>query len=307
MELRELRSLVAVAETGSILLAAERCHLSPAAVHKHLKALETELGVKIYSKGKGRLVLTQAGEIVLPHAREMLAQHESALGAIGDWRIGRRGLVRIGAGPSFSSQILPGLIRKFRRLHRSVDVYVETGASAQLVDRLKNGALDAIFDAGSAALEDRGLERAASWRSTAGFVAAKGMAPANCRLRTLEKSPFILFQKGTRMEPIVQAYFDALNFRPRVVMRSDSAEAIKAMIRAGMGLSVLFRWNIANERGAGAFTWVRTEAPPLQSAMTLIKVKTNFTPRAVEAFLEIAARTEWKALPLFSDPAIHRS
>jgi DNA-binding transcriptional LysR family regulator len=302
MELRELRSLLALAETGSILLAAQRCHLSPAAVHKHLKALEAELGVKMYAKSSGRLTLTQAGDMLLPHAREMLAQHEAALSSVSEWKAGKRGVVRVGAGPSFSSQILPGLIKKFRRMHRAVDVYVETGASAQLVDRLKNGALDAIFDAGSAALEDPELERAAAWRSDAGFVAVKTAAPPYCRLRQLEKQPFILFQKGTRMEPIVQSYFDALNFRPRVVMRSDSAEAIKAMIRAGLGMSVLFLWNIARERGEGPFCVVRTEAPLLHSVMTLIKVRTKFTPRPVEAFLELASRTEWRELPLFEKP-----
>jgi DNA-binding transcriptional LysR family regulator len=301
VELREFRSLVALAETGSILQAAQRCHLSPAAVHKHLKTLEGELGVRLYTKGVGRLVLTPAGEMLLPHARDILIQQEAARTALTEWKEGSRGRVRVGAGPSFSSHLLPSLLKRFRRHTGAVDVYVETGASAQLVERLKDGSLDLIFDAGAAALEDPELEQVAAWRSLAGFVAAKGQVPPYCRLRDLETMPFILFQKGTRMEPIVQGYFGSLNFRPRVVMRSDSAEAIKAMIRANLGVSVLFWWNVGREERTGAFTLVRTEAPPLQSVMTLVKVRTTFTPRAVQAFMDLAASTEWPSLPLFRE------
>jgi len=304
MELREVKSLVALAETSSILRAAERCHLSPAAVHKHLKTLESEFSAKIYKKKSGRLLLTQAGEMILPHAKEMLAQHEAAFAAIGDWRQGARGIVRVGAGPSFSSHLLPGLIKRFRSRHGSVEVYVETGASAHLAERLSTGALDLIFDAGAAGNPD--FQQVAAWRSVAGFVASKGRARSHCRLRDLEKFPFILFQKGTRMEPVVQSYFDSLNFRPRVVMRSDSAEAIKSMVRAGLGLSVLFLWNVDAAERAEAFTIVRTEAPPLTSLMALVKLKTSYQSRPVQAFTEMAVQTRWKDLPLFEDVRVQR-
>lgn len=307
MELREVKSLVALAETSSILLAAERCHLSPAAVHKHLKTIEAEFAARVYEKKSGRLALTQAGEMILPHAKEMLAQHEAAFAAVGDWREGARGSVRVGAGPSFSSHLLPGLIKRFRKRHGGVEVYVETGASAHLVERLTSGALDVIFDVGSAAMENTDLQQVAAWRSVAGFVAAKGQAPASSRLRKLEKTPFILFQKGTRMEPVVQAYFDSLNFRPRVVMRSDSAEAIKSMIRAGLGMSVLFLWNVDAAERSGAFTIVRTEAPPLISLMALVKLKTSYIPRPVQAFLDMAKESRWKDLPLFEEPRVQRA
>jgi DNA-binding transcriptional LysR family regulator len=296
MELREIRSLVALAETGSILAASDRRHLSPAAVHKHLKTLEREMGVRLYEKSQGGLALTQAGRLVLPHAKEILMQHEAAFAVVGEWREAKRGLVRVGAGPTFSTHLLPALVKRFRRKHGGVEVFVETGSSAHLNERLLNGSLDLIFDVGAAALNEPQLEQVAVWSSPAGFVSARPDVPSHCRLKQLESVPFILFQKGTRMEAIVQAYLDSLNFRPRVVMRSDSSEAIKAMIRAGLGISVLFLWNVASDVRAGAFTVVRTGAPPLISYMALIKVKTKFTPKPVQAFIDMAVRSDWKQL-----------
>ena len=74
--------------------------LSPGAIHKQLKALEQELGVLLYERVGRRLQLTQATEVVLPYLKEMLAQCDLALAALGEWRGMKRGLVRIGAGPT---------------------------------------------------------------------------------------------------------------------------------------------------------------------------------------------------------------
>ena len=148
---------MALSEHGSIREAARNCHISPAAVHKHLKTLEGELGVKLYEKREGRLALTEAGRIALPYVKEMLLHHDAAVHAIGEWKNGERGAVRVGAGPSFSSYVLPPLLTRFRRRFPRVDVYVETGDSSHLTSRLTSRALDSIFDLTAAALPDRNL------------------------------------------------------------------------------------------------------------------------------------------------------
>lgn len=300
MEVREMKSLLALAEFGSILLASQRCNLSPAAVHKHLKTLEDEIGAPLYEKHEGRLVLTHAGQMLLPFVREILRHYEAAIAMVSEWKVAKRGIVRVGAGPTFSTYLLPGLVKRFRRQHQAVDVFVETGGSGHLMDRLRSGALDLIFDVASASLEDEQLEQTAVWESPAGFIAAAGKSPSTMKLAKLEKSPFILFQAGTRMEGIVGAYLNSLNFRPKVVMRSDSSEAIKSMVRAGLGVSVLFLWNVSADPHAASFQVVRTDAPKLVSRMALVKMRTAYTPGPVRAFIEMARRTNWKDLHLAS-------
>lgn len=296
MEFREIKSMVALDEWGSIRDAAKNCNLSPAAVHKHLKTIERELGVRVYQKWEGRLRLTEAGRVALPFAKEILLHHEAAFAAIAEWKDGGRGMVRVGAGPTFSSYLLPPIVKRFRRRFPRVDVYVETGESGHLMSRLKSGALDLAFDLASAALDDRNLEQAAQWEAHTGFVSARGRFPALCRLKNLEHAPFILFRKGTLMESTIQNYLNSLNFRPSVVMRSDSAEAIKAMIRTGLGLSVLFLWNIDSD--PGGLSVLRTDAPPLSLRMALIRMKSGYTPKAVNEFIQLAAGMNWKNLHL---------
>lgn len=296
MEMREIRSLVVLAECGTIQETAEKCNLSPPAVHKHLKALEDEFAVRIYAKRGGRLALTDAGRLLLPFAREILAQREAAATALYEWRDARRGVVRVGAGPSFSSYLLPLLVKRYRRRFPNVDVFVETATGDYLLERLRGGHLDLIFDLASSAIDEPDIEMLAQWESPAGFISGRADMPNPCRLPQLKTAPFILYQQGTRIERLVASYFDRLGFRPRVVMRSDSAEAIKAMIRAGLGISVLFLWNINAEPRNSQLVVLRTGAPPLVSHMALLRTKSHYTPRAVQEFTVLARQMSWKNL-----------
>lgn len=298
MELRELRSLVALDRLGSIREAAKFCNISPAAVHKHLKTLQDDFGVRLYEKRNGRLHLTEAGRVTLPYARDILLHHDGAFAAMEEWKGGGKGSVRVGAGPTFSSCMLPGLIKRFRRRFPQVDVYVETGDSSHLISRLQAGSLDLIFDLATPALEDKSLERVAQWEAQTGFISARPDVPTHCRLSALRKVPFILFGKGTAMESTIRHYFHSLNFEPSVVMRSDSSEAIKAMIRARLGISVLFLWNIDSEIRASTFKVIRTDAPPLSLRMALIRSKSGFTQKAVLEFIQLAGQMNWKNLHL---------
>jgi DNA-binding transcriptional LysR family regulator len=298
MELREIKSLVALDQFGSIRDAAKHCHISPAAVHKHLKTLQEEFGLRLYDKRNGRLHLTDAGRVALPFARDILLFHDSAFAAVEEWKGGGKGVVRVGAGPTFSSHMLPALVKRFRRKFPRVDIYVETGDSNHLLSRLRSGSLDLIFDLAAPCLDDKALEPVAQWEAHIGFISARSDVPAHCRIRALEKVPFILFGKETAMESTIRHYFDSLNFRPRVVMRSDSSEAIKAMIRAGLGISALFLWNIDAEMRSNVFKVIRTDAPPLSLRMALIRSKSNYTPRAVSEFILLAGNMNWKNLHL---------
>lgn len=300
MELRELKSMAALDESGSIREAAKRCNISPAAIHKHLKTLERELDVRLYEKREGRLRLTEAGRVALPFAKEILLRHDGAFAAIAEWKDGGSGIVRVGAGPSFSSYLLPAIVKRFRRRFPRVDVYVETGDSSHLMSHIRSGALDLAFDLAAAALEDNNLEQVAQWEAHTGFICSKRELPALCRLKTLEKKPFILFRKGDLMESVIQNYLRLLNFRPSVVMRSDSAEAIKAMIRVGLGISVLFLWNI--DCDPSGLSVLSTDAPPLSLRMALIRLKSGYRSKVVSEFIQLAGQVNWKNLHPIKPP-----
>lgn len=294
MELKELRSLVALADLGSITLAAEKLNLSPAAIHKQLKVLESELGVRLYEKAGRRLQLTQASDVLLPYLRDLLAQYDSALSALDEWKGMKRGLIRIGAGPTISSYILPVLLRRFRRANPQVELLVETGNTPVLLESLRQGSLDLALIVSSDLLEGSDFSVEAHWDFELVLISHRRAAPRHCRLAELAKTPFILFGKGSRMEAPIDRYFAANGFRPRVIMRFDNAEAIKAMIRTGLGISLLPAWTVDADIRQHRLNLIRQKEPPVVSRLALIGRKSRYVPLAVKAFVQTALATEWK-------------
>ena len=113
-------------------------------------------------------------------------------------------------------------------------------------------------------------------------------APRQCRLADLRKLPFILFQQGSRLGNLVDRYFSEMDFQPRVIMRFDNAEAIKAMIRTGLGISMLPLWAIDAELKKRMLAPIRQQERPLLSNITLVSRKLGYVPASVQAFTQLA-------------------
>lgn len=295
MEIRELRSLLQLADLGSLAKAADKLHLTSPAIHKHLKLLEDELGVRLYERAGRNLRLTQAASVLLPRIRNMLLEYDAAIQELEELKGLRRGLVRIGAGPTFSSYVLPALLEEFRRLHNEVELFVETGHTPQLLEDLNRGALDLAIIVGSELTAGAGFEIRKEWKFAFALAAAPGQWPRRrIRLAALQPQPFILYRKGSVMENLVDRYFAAHQFHPRVVMRLDNAEAVKAMITARLGVSLLPLWTVAREIKQGTLAQLRLHEPPLTGQLVLVTRQASHPPPAVQAFLSVAEQWKWQ-------------
>lgn len=301
MEFREIESLVALVECGGIRQAAERLHLTPGAIHRQLRLLEASLGVRLYEKAGRRLMLSQAAEALLPHVRDILAHRHAALTAMEEWKGLKQGTVRIGAGPAISSYLLPELLQLFRRRLPQIDVFVETGRTPQLLEMADRGALDLILLVDSG-LRDCALIREVAWDFETTLVSRLPDVPRRCRLAALQTFPFILFRKESKMGELLDRYFAAQDFQPRVIMRFDQAEAIKAMIRAGMGVSMLPYWTVAAECRRGDMFQIRQRERPLMARILLVRRESRFLPRAASAFVEIARDFRFQRRQLVGTP-----
>jgi DNA-binding transcriptional LysR family regulator len=298
MEIRALRSLLGIAETGSIRQTAAGANLSPAAVHKQLKVLEEELAVPLYEKIGGRLRLTPAGELAAPYIREMLAQHDSAVAAISEWKGLGAGLIRIGAGPTTAGYLLPPLLKRFRGQFPGVELVIDTGNTSALLESLASGELDVAFLMADVNGEDRSVRCNLAWEFEIVLVAGSRTVPHRCSIRDLAPYPFILFKKSGRLEAWIDRYLARTGFEPRVTMRLDNADAVKAMTRAGLGVSLLPYWTVAADVGRKQVYLVRQKEEPLVSRMLLVSRNTGYTPRPVDAFIRSAQAFDTRRLRL---------
>lgn len=300
---------MSLAETGSISLTGEQLHLSAAAIHKQLKLLESELGVRLYEKVGRRLQLTQASEILIPYLKNLLVQYDSALLALDEWKGMGRGVVRIGTGPS--SYVLPAILKKFRKENPGVEVLVETGNTPLLLDELQKGSLDLALVVSADLAEARDYELEKHWDFELVLVTHGRQSAKRTRLSDLKHLRFILFRKGSRMQNPIDRYFAAHGFEPNVTMRFDNAEFIRTMVRTGLGVSMLPLWVVDRDVREGRLSLIHQAEPPLYSKIALIRRKSSFVSQPVHGFISTAQSIDPRNLRLLTgrpvkSTAVHR-
>lgn len=100
MQLQQLVYFLAVSDTLHFTRAAERVHVAQPSLSQQIKALERELGANLFSRARGNIALTDAGEALLPLARRIIADTETATQEVQELVQLRRGQVRLGATPA---------------------------------------------------------------------------------------------------------------------------------------------------------------------------------------------------------------
>jgi DNA-binding transcriptional LysR family regulator len=286
MELRGVRSLMLLAELGSISKAARELNLSPAAIHKQFKLLEVELGVKLYEKLPGRIRLTPAGQALVPHFRSLLECARSAMDSSAEAKGIPQGLVRIGGGMSFSVYLLPGLIARYRKRFPRVDLFVRAERLPGLIEDLESDRLDLAFlptDELLAAAKNR-LSIEATWKYEFVIVANRRFRSRTCSLAELQTQPFILYGKEFQL---IEDYFEEMKVPLRVIMRFDDNDAIKAMVLAGLGMSVLPVWATDASIRSGELSLIRQRERPLFSNIVLVRRKSGYVSKATQEFIDM--------------------
>ncbi|MCP3868513.1 MAG: LysR family transcriptional regulator, partial [Gammaproteobacteria bacterium] len=144
MELRQLRSLVTLSESGfNVTQTAKRLHLVQSAISQHLTRLEEELGTEIFRRqGKRLQGLTISGEKILHYARRVLAESDNIFAVSRDHVEESSGTLRIGTTHTQARYVLPAVIRQFRKLYPEINLQIHQGTPQQLVKMTTSDQVD---------------------------------------------------------------------------------------------------------------------------------------------------------------------
>jgi DNA-binding transcriptional LysR family regulator len=136
----QLRSFLAIVDTGSFTKAAERVHKTQSAVSMHVRRLEEQLGCALFVKHGRGARLTAEGERLIEFARRIIQVEAGALAAVS--RRGLRGAVRLGIPDDYAESFLAEILSRFNRRHPLVEVSVVCEASLELAAQVTAGALE---------------------------------------------------------------------------------------------------------------------------------------------------------------------
>lgn len=147
MELRHLEHFVAIAQEGSFTQAARRLYLSQSALSISIRALERDLGTRLFERTSHEVALSDAGRALLPEARRILSYVDVARKAVGDVGSGLRGVFRLGVLQALPLVDLAEILSRYHRERPLVEIRPRPapGGSAALAEDVGKGELDAAF------------------------------------------------------------------------------------------------------------------------------------------------------------------
>jgi DNA-binding transcriptional LysR family regulator len=261
-DFRDVEHFIAVAETGSIARAAERCHTVASAVSKRLSDLESSFGTSLLVRGAKGVELTPAGHAFLARARSLLHQAEQLDEELRRHASGVRGHVRVFANISAIVEFLPAALASFLEknpdIHIHLEEHVSTGVAAGVADNLA----DFGVMGSPAAVEGLTLT---PFRHDELVVVLKPDHPlaqaSSLSFAQIAKLPLVALHANSSLHHLLaRAAADEgqpLNIRIRVT----SFDAVCAMVAAGLGISVI------PKAAAAAYTsQLRLRALPLTNS-----------------------------------------
>jgi len=240
MELYQLKTFVAIAQEGSLTRAAERVFTSAPAVSAQLKALEDELGVKLFERTPRGMVLTEAGTSLLDEAERTLASATRMRSAAEQLRGMAQGVVRFGTVVDPVALRLGDVLVKLAERHPQVTLQLRQGLSYQTLTAVQKGELDCAYALSDSETVD-GLELRRLGAVDLAVALPLPVAAANAELTTeqLTRLPWV----GTPPSCILRAHLETLfmsvgrEYRPG--QTADSETAMRSMVASGMGAGIL--------------------------------------------------------------------
>src|SRR5271169_6953438 len=136
----QLRSFLAIVDSGSFTKAAERVHKTQSAVSMHIRRLEEQLGCALFVKQGRGAKLTAEGESLIDFARRIIQVEAGTVAALS--RKGLRGTVRLGIPDDYAEAFLAEILTRFNRRHPLVEVSVACEGSIELAAQIAAGALE---------------------------------------------------------------------------------------------------------------------------------------------------------------------
>jgi DNA-binding transcriptional LysR family regulator len=243
METRQLEYFVAVAEELSFTRAAQRMFAVQSTVSAAVRALETELGTRLFDRSTRRVALSAAGAAFLPEAKAAIEALERARATVQEASEGLRGSLRIGTLTSIGTVDLPALLGAFHRRYPRVDIHVTVSVtgSTGLAEEVRQGRLDAAL-VGLPAADLAGLDvlRVDTQPFVALLPATHRLAGRRAlRLADVADEPFIDMPRGFGNRVVMDRAFDASGLSRRVTVEVADLRTVPGYVRAGLGIAVI--------------------------------------------------------------------
>ena len=240
MNLKHVRTFVAVAESGTVSAAAETLRITQPALSRQIQALQREVGLRLFDHLNRRLVLTTNGEEFLRHCRALVAQADATRASAQSLGRGKTGVLRIGGAPQTLARFFPSFLRRYGRSHPNIRIDLIEASGARQIEMLERGSLHfavTIIFGGHAHLKMHPLPAVpllvvAHRRYGLG---ARGVVD----VRRLDGLPVLLVDRGQAARATFYAVCRVARVTTIVRFEGNAPHTLAALAEAGYGVAIV--------------------------------------------------------------------
>jgi DNA-binding transcriptional LysR family regulator len=282
--LRQLRAFLAVADCGSFTAAAQRLHLTQAALSGVVKELEQQLGLTLFDRTTRKVQLSDVGREFYPLAERVRQEADNAILSMTSLKEKRRGVVRIAAPELPSCTFVPEMMAAFGRRHPGIDIRLVDTNAAQVLAKVRTGEVD--IGVGIERLSDTEIESTRILSSPMTLVCRRDDPLARKRRivwKDLRPYRLIYNIHNFRVRALGEHAARAAELLPDDMYEVDRLATAFAMVARDLGITVAPA--VASPLVAGFGLAMRPlYAPQLSREFTAYTVRNRSLSPAAEAF-----------------------
>jgi len=266
-----LKVFRAVAQNLSFREAAKHLFLTQPAVTLQVKALENDLGVRLFDRSANGISLTRQGSVLLAYANKLAQLVSEAEQALTTDDGEPSGELSLGASTTIAQYVLPWLLRAFLDENPRVQVSLQSGNTREIVRLLLEDKVSLGLIEGPA--RDRGVHVERFMEDELVLITPPNFESEQLSCRELAASTLLLREHGSGSRQVVESALEKAGLKLKSftkVMELDSTEAIKSAVEVGLGVGFVSRWAISKELDLGVLKTVQVARIRITRHLTLI-------------------------------------
>jgi len=247
MKITQLEYFIKVCEYGSINLAAKKMFVSQPAITTSINALEEELNINLFTRQKGKLLLTKEGDFFLKNIKPIINELDLLKNKMQSFNKAKN-LIKIGVPPMIGAFLFTKIYKEFISLYPNVTFEIYEGGSLQMPQYIDNKVTElalTIYNENINAYNHINI-----YETSLVFIVSRENALASKKevdINDIKDTPLILMKEGSFQNNYVHNLFDSIQAKPNVILYSSQLQTIKNFVKMNAGGAFIFKDLITKE------------------------------------------------------------
>jgi len=289
LEIRHLKLVAAIAETGSVTQAGNRLHLTQSALSHQLRDAEEQLGAPLFERRNRKMVITTAGERLLQAAKNVLSELDRAATDIQKRDPGSQGLIRLSTQCYTVYYWLPTRLKLFQKKFPDVEFQLVVEATDNPFKALLEGKLDLAIACDP--IRNRKIVYTPLFEDELYIIVPPEHRLAGKKYveaEDLARENLIIYPPKEECT-VLREILEPAGVRPRRIQEVTLTEGIVEMVRAGLGVAALPRWAAAPQLASGGVIGLPVTAQGFRRTWSVAQLRDQQAPAYLKEFIRLLA------------------